>query len=79
VPSFSMAAARRSRRLARSLWERYGIVVVGTYAPPFRPLTEEEEREVALVEGQPLTFSGWRALPSRNAGCMNTAPSSKSR
>ena len=33
--------------LARSLWERYGIVVAGTYAPPFRPLTEEEERDVA--------------------------------
>ena len=33
--------------LARSLQERYGIVVAGTYSPPFRPLTEEEEREVA--------------------------------
>jgi N-acetylglucosaminyldiphosphoundecaprenol N-acetyl-beta-D-mannosaminyltransferase len=33
--------------LARALWEKYGIVVAGTYTPPFRPLTEEEEREVA--------------------------------
>ncbi len=27
--------------------KKYGIVVAGTYAPPFRPLTEEEESEVA--------------------------------
>ncbi|HMJ60935.1 MAG TPA: WecB/TagA/CpsF family glycosyltransferase [Bryobacteraceae bacterium] len=33
--------------LARVLHERHGIVVAGTYVPPFRPLTEEEEREVA--------------------------------
>jgi N-acetylglucosaminyldiphosphoundecaprenol N-acetyl-beta-D-mannosaminyltransferase len=33
--------------LARALHERHGIVVAGTYVPPFRPLTPEEEREVA--------------------------------
>ncbi len=33
--------------LAGVLHEEYGIVVAGTYAPPFRPLTEEEEIEVA--------------------------------
>ena len=33
--------------LARALHERHGIVVAGTYVPPFRPLTAEEEREVA--------------------------------
>jgi len=33
--------------LARVLHQRHGIVVAGTYAPPFRPLTEEEDREVA--------------------------------
>jgi N-acetylglucosaminyldiphosphoundecaprenol N-acetyl-beta-D-mannosaminyltransferase len=33
--------------LGRTLHERYGIVVAGTYVPPFRPLTEGEEREVA--------------------------------
>jgi N-acetylglucosaminyldiphosphoundecaprenol N-acetyl-beta-D-mannosaminyltransferase len=32
--------------LARALHERHGIVVAGTYVPPFRPLTPEEEREV---------------------------------
>jgi N-acetylglucosaminyldiphosphoundecaprenol N-acetyl-beta-D-mannosaminyltransferase len=36
--------------VARSLRERHGIQVAGTYCPPFRPLTEEEEAEVqALV------------------------------
>ena len=39
--------------------ERYGIVVAGTYAPPFRPLTEEEEREVAHGSRKRLPmFSG---------------------
>jgi N-acetylglucosaminyldiphosphoundecaprenol N-acetyl-beta-D-mannosaminyltransferase len=33
--------------LGRVLHDRYGIVVAGTYVPPFRPLTDEEESEVA--------------------------------
>ncbi|MGA8443165.1 MAG: WecB/TagA/CpsF family glycosyltransferase [Candidatus Sulfotelmatobacter sp.] len=32
--------------LARTEQERHGIRVVGTYCPPFRPLTEAEEKEV---------------------------------
>jgi|SRR5271157_2589846 len=36
-----------AERLADSLHQRYGIVVAGTYCPPFRPLTEEEQRKVA--------------------------------
>jgi N-acetylglucosaminyldiphosphoundecaprenol N-acetyl-beta-D-mannosaminyltransferase len=32
--------------LARVLGERYGIVVAGVYVPPFRPLTQDEEREL---------------------------------
>ena len=40
-----------AERLAQNLQRRYGIDVAGTYAPPFRPLTEKEEQEVAeLVE-----------------------------
>jgi len=35
-----------AERLAESLRERHGIVVAGTYAPPFRALTGEEERQV---------------------------------
>jgi N-acetylglucosaminyldiphosphoundecaprenol N-acetyl-beta-D-mannosaminyltransferase len=33
-------------RLAGSLRERYGIVVAGTYTPPFRPLNEEEQHDL---------------------------------
>jgi N-acetylglucosaminyldiphosphoundecaprenol N-acetyl-beta-D-mannosaminyltransferase len=36
-----------AERLADSLRQRYGIVVAGTYTPPFRPLTEEDQRDVA--------------------------------
>jgi len=36
-----------AERLADSLRRRYGIVIAGTYCPPFRPLTEEEQRDVA--------------------------------
>ena len=33
--------------LAQSLHERHSITLAGTYTPPFRPLTDEEEKEVA--------------------------------
>jgi len=33
-------------RLAEILRQRYGVRTVGTYSPPFRPLTEEEKLEV---------------------------------
>jgi N-acetylglucosaminyldiphosphoundecaprenol N-acetyl-beta-D-mannosaminyltransferase len=33
-------------RLAETLRQRYGVVTVGTYCPPFRPLTEHEKVEV---------------------------------
>ena len=33
-------------RLAQILKQRYGVRTVGTYSPPFRPLTEEEKVEV---------------------------------
>jgi N-acetylglucosaminyldiphosphoundecaprenol N-acetyl-beta-D-mannosaminyltransferase len=36
-----------AQRLADSLHQRYGIVVAGTYCPPFRSLTTDEQREVA--------------------------------
>ena len=40
-----------AERLAETLRERYGIVVAGTYTPPFRPLTAEEYKELAsLIE-----------------------------
>ncbi len=40
-----------AERIAAAEHGRYGIQVAGTYTPPFRPLTQDEEREVAeLVE-----------------------------
>jgi N-acetylglucosaminyldiphosphoundecaprenol N-acetyl-beta-D-mannosaminyltransferase len=33
-------------KLADSLRKRYGIIVAGTYCPPFRPLTEPEQHDV---------------------------------
>lgn len=36
-----------AQHLASTLRQRFGITVVGTYTPPFRPLTDEEESDVA--------------------------------
>lgn len=35
--------------LAHTLRDRFGILVAGTYTPPFRPLTNAEESELAAV------------------------------
>ncbi|MFZ0803674.1 MAG: WecB/TagA/CpsF family glycosyltransferase [Terriglobales bacterium] len=41
-------------RLSQVARQRYGIRVVGTYCPPFRPLTEEEDRQAmqAIAESR---------------------------
>jgi N-acetylglucosaminyldiphosphoundecaprenol N-acetyl-beta-D-mannosaminyltransferase len=36
-----------AEQLANALKKRHGIVVAGTYTPPFRPLTDAEEQELA--------------------------------
>ncbi len=36
-------------RLAEMLQQRYRIRVVGTYSPPFRPPTDEEEQEIVAL------------------------------
>ncbi len=36
-----------AEQLAETLHKRYGIVIVGTHSPPFRPLTEEERLDFA--------------------------------
>ena len=36
-------------RLADSLEQLYGIQIAGTYSPPFRLLTEEEDREIVAM------------------------------
>jgi len=38
-----------AEHVAKTEQERYGIRIAGTYCPPFRPLTEEEEREVESI------------------------------
>jgi len=38
-----------AEQLARVLEKKHGIVVAGTYTPPFRPLTEAERKEFAAV------------------------------
>lgn len=42
-------------RLSEAARERYGIRVVGTYCPPFRPLTAEEDRNAiqAIEDARP--------------------------
>lgn len=38
-----------AERLANTLRDRFGILVAGTYTPPFRPLTNAEESELAAI------------------------------
>jgi len=38
-----------AQQLAAKLENRFGIVVAGTYTPPFRPLTDEEDAEVREI------------------------------
>src|SRR5215469_3061053 len=38
-----------AENLARTLREKFGIVVAGTYTPPFRPLAQKEEAELAAM------------------------------
>lgn len=41
-----------AEKLANELHGKYGICIAGVYTPPFRPLTEAEEKELAsLVQG----------------------------
>src|SRR5215470_20020764 len=44
---FYGGAAGIAERVAHSLRQRHGIVVAGTYCPPFRPLNQEELHDVA--------------------------------
>jgi N-acetylglucosaminyldiphosphoundecaprenol N-acetyl-beta-D-mannosaminyltransferase len=49
-------------RLSQVARERYGIRVVGTYCPPFRPLTEEEDREAMQVIAESRADVLWIGL-----------------
>jgi N-acetylglucosaminyldiphosphoundecaprenol N-acetyl-beta-D-mannosaminyltransferase len=46
---FYGGASGVAQELAAKLESRFGIVVAGTYTPPFRPLTHEEDREVGRM------------------------------
>ena len=51
-----------AQRLAKVLHEKYGIVIAGTYTPPFRPLTAAEENELALRVKEALPDVLWVGL-----------------
>ena len=59
---FYGGANETADRLANSLRQRYGIVVAGTYCPPFRLLNEEEHREVASRIGEASADILWVGL-----------------
>jgi N-acetylglucosaminyldiphosphoundecaprenol N-acetyl-beta-D-mannosaminyltransferase len=48
--------------LAASLQQRYGIQVAGTYTPPFRPLTDEEQGQVACMIAEAAPDLLWVGL-----------------
>jgi N-acetylglucosaminyldiphosphoundecaprenol N-acetyl-beta-D-mannosaminyltransferase len=48
--------------LAKSLQRRYNIIVAGTYTPPFRQLTEEEQRKVASYVAEVSPHVLWVGL-----------------
>ena len=66
-----------AERLADSLRQRYGIVVAGTYTPPFRPLTEAEQRTMVLSVEKVSPDVLWVGLGPRNRknGCIKIAGS----
>jgi N-acetylglucosaminyldiphosphoundecaprenol N-acetyl-beta-D-mannosaminyltransferase len=53
-----------AQNLARTLQEKFGIVVAGTYTPPFRPLTQEEEAELAAMVEESSPDVLWVGLSS---------------
>src|ERR1700719_477669 len=48
--------------LARILTDRQGVRVVGTYSPPFRPLTPAESEEVAILINRTIPDVLWVGL-----------------
>jgi N-acetylglucosaminyldiphosphoundecaprenol N-acetyl-beta-D-mannosaminyltransferase len=50
--------------LARTLRDKFGIVIAGTYTPPFRPLTNAEEEELTAMVEQASPDVLWVGLSS---------------
>ena len=46
-----------AERLAEVEQQRHGIQVAGTYTPPFRPLTPDEEREIKALMNRQIRMS----------------------
>jgi N-acetylglucosaminyldiphosphoundecaprenol N-acetyl-beta-D-mannosaminyltransferase len=53
-----------AEKLANVLHEKYGIVVAGTYTPPFRSLTDVEEEELASIVSAASPDVFWVGLSS---------------
>jgi N-acetylglucosaminyldiphosphoundecaprenol N-acetyl-beta-D-mannosaminyltransferase len=53
-----------AERLARALRNKFGIIIAGTYTPPFRPLTNVEEAELAAIVEQASPDVLWVGLSS---------------
>lgn len=53
-----------AERLANSLHQKYGIVIAGTYTPPFRALTPAEEEEISSLVQQSSPDVLWVGLSS---------------
>jgi N-acetylglucosaminyldiphosphoundecaprenol N-acetyl-beta-D-mannosaminyltransferase len=53
-----------AERLAETLQEKHGIVVAGTYTPPFRPLTNAEEEELTSLVDETSPDVFWVGLGS---------------
>jgi N-acetylglucosaminyldiphosphoundecaprenol N-acetyl-beta-D-mannosaminyltransferase len=53
-----------AERLARTLQEKFGIVIAGTYTPPFRPLTNNEVNELTTIVAKAAPDVLWVGLSS---------------
>lgn len=53
-----------AERLAQALQQKHGIVIAGTYTPPFRALTDAEEEELASLVDEASPDVLWVGLSS---------------
>lgn len=53
-----------AEKLARVMHEKHGIVIAGTYSPPFRPLGEDEEKKLASFVDEASPDVLWVGLNS---------------
>ena len=53
-----------AEKLARVLHEKHGIVIAGTYTPPFRSLSEVEEKELASIVDEAAPDVFWVGISS---------------